>query len=113
MLIRYSTVILKMAATSLTGCIDEVTPTEYVTKDQIQQSESAIKGMVNSIYTTMVGYENSDGGIELISYGSLLAMLESSTTPMSFNGIGGYNTLGAWAYGSISATGSNRGIHPS
>lgn len=104
---------LAMAATSLTGCIDEVTPTEYVTKDQIQQSESAIKGMVNSIYTTMVGYENSDGGIELISYGSLLAMLESSTTPMSFNGIGGYNTLGAWAYGSISATGSNRGIYPS
>ena len=40
---------LAMAATSLTGCIDEVTPTEYVTKDQIQQSESAIKGMVNSI----------------------------------------------------------------
>ena len=51
---------LAMAATSLTGCIDEVTPTEFVTKDQIQQSESAIKGMVNSIYTTMVGYENID-----------------------------------------------------
>ncbi len=104
---------LALAATSLASCIDEVTPTEFVTKDQIQQSESAIKGMVNSIYTTMVGYENDDGGIELISYGSLLAMLESGTTPMSFNGIGGYNTLGAWAYGSISATGSNRGIYPS
>ena len=55
---------LAMAAASLTSCIDEVTPTEYVTKDQIQQSESAIKGMVNSIYTTMVAYKNDDGGIE-------------------------------------------------
>ncbi len=104
---------LALAATSLSSCIDEVTPTQFVTKDQIQNSQSAIKGMVNSIYTTMVGYENDDGGIECISYGSLLAMLEAGTTPMSFNGIGGYNTLGAWAYGSISATGSNRGIYPS
>lgn len=103
---------LALGAASLASCIDEVTPTEYVTKDQIQQSESAIKGMVNSIYTTMVAYKNDDGGIECISYGSLLAMLESATTPMAFTGIGGYNTLAAWAYGSIPGRGE-RGIYPS
>ena len=98
---------------ALSSCIDEVTPTQYVTEEQISNSESALGGMVNSIYTTMVGYSNKDGGIELISYASLLAMLEHATTPMVCTGTNGYNTLGAWHYGSISSTGSNRGIYPS
>ena len=98
---------------AFSSCIDEVTPTQYVTEEQISNSESALGGMVNSIYTTMVGYSNKDGGIELISYASLLAMLEHATTPMVCTGTNGYNTLGAWHYGSISSTGSNRGIYPS
>ena len=101
------------AILALSGCIDEVTPTQYVTEEQISNSESALDGMVNSIYTTMVGYSNDDGGIELISYASLLAMLEHATTPMVCTGTNGYNTLAAWHYGSISSTGSNRGIYPS
>lgn len=98
---------------SLSSCVDETMPTQYVTGDQISHSESALKGMVNSIYTTMVGYENMNEGIELISYGSLLAMLEHGTTPMVCTGTNGFNTLGTWSYGSISANGSNRGIYPS
>lgn len=98
---------------SLSSCIDEVTPTEYVTEDQISASDNALEGMVNSIYTTMVGYENNDGGIENIPYASLLGMLEASTTPMTCTGVPGFNTLGAWLYGSISSNGSNRGIYPS
>lgn len=108
------------ASLCLTSCIDEITPTEYVTQDQISASESSLKGMVNSIYTIMVGYEsrNANAGegdyvIEEISYASLLAMLEHATTPMICTGTNGYNTLGAWHYGSISSEGSNRGIYPS
>lgn len=98
---------------SLSSCIDETFPTEYVLDSQIQASESALKGMVNSIYTTMAGYSNSDGGIEVISYGGLRALMEHSTTQMVCSGANGYNTMGAWAYGAVSATGSNRGIYPS
>lgn len=97
----------------LSSCIEETFPTEYVLDKQIEASESAIEGMVNSIYTTMAGYSNSDGGIEVISYGSMRAMLEHGTTQLVCTGANGYNTMGAWCNGSISATGSNRGIYPS
>lgn len=97
----------------LGSCIEETLPTEYVLDSQISASESAIEGMVNSIYTTMGGYKNSDGGIENISYGSMRAMLEHSTTPMVCSGANGYNTMGAYCYGALSANGSNRGIYPS
>lgn len=97
----------------LSGCIEETLPTEYVLDTQIGASESALSGMVNSIYTTMAGYSNSDGGIEVISYGSMRAMLEHSTTQLVCSGTNGYNTMGAWSYGAVSATGSNRGIYPS
>lgn len=105
-----------LAASLLLGfnsCIEETLPTTYVLDSQIAASESAVQGMVNSIYTTMAGYSNSDGGIEVISYGSMRAMLEHGTTPMVCSGANGYNTMGAYCYGSISATGSNRGIYPS
>ena len=96
------------------SCIEETLPTDdYVIDEQISASESAIDGMVNSIYTNMVGYSNSDGGIEVISYGSMRAQLEHGTTPMVCTGANGYNTMGNWHYGTIPATGSNRGIYPS
>ena len=44
----------------LTSCIEETLPTEFVLDEQIETSDSALDGMVNSIYTTMAGYENSD-----------------------------------------------------
>ncbi|MDD4516606.1 RagB/SusD family nutrient uptake outer membrane protein [Massilibacteroides sp.] len=97
----------------LNSCIEETIPTEYVLDEQIGASDAALEGMVNSIYTTMAGYSNSDGGIEVISYGSMRAMLEHSTTQMICSGANGYNTMGAWSYGAVSATGSNRGIYPS
>lgn len=98
----------------ISSCIEETLPTDYVLKPQIETSESALEGMINSIYTTMVGYNNqADGGIEVISYGSLLAMMEHSTTPMVCSGANGYNTMGAWHYGTISSLTSNRGIYPS
>ena len=96
------------------SCIEETLPTDdYVIDEQISASESAIDGMVNSIYTNMVGYYNNDGGIEVISYGSMRAQLEHGTTPMVCTGANGYNTMGNWHYGTIPATGSNRGIYPS
>ena len=95
------------------SCIEETLPTDHVLDSQLAASESAIDGMVNSIYTNMVGYSNSDGGIEVISYGSMRAQLEHGTTPMVCTGANGYNTMGNWHYGTIPATGSNRGIYPS
>lgn len=95
------------------SCIEETLPTDYVIDSQLAASESAIDGMVNSIYTTMAGYSNDDGGIEVISYGSMRVQLEHGTTPMVTTGYNGYNTMGNWHYGTIPATGSNRGIYPS
>ena len=95
------------------SCIEETLPTDYVIDEQLAASESAIEGMVNSIYTTMAGYKNDDGGIEVISYGSMRVQLEHGTTPMVTTGYNGYNTMGNWHYGTIPATGSNRGIYPS
>lgn len=107
---------IALAASLMLGfssCIEETLPTTYVIDEQIAASESAVQGMVNSIYTTMAGYSNDDGGIEVISYGSMRAMLEHGTTPMVCSGANGYNTMGAYCNGAISATGSNRGIYPS
>lgn len=96
-----------------TGCIEETLPTDYVLQPQIEGSDAALAGMVGGIYTTMAGYENTDGGIEIIGYGSLRVMLEHSTTPLICTGGQGWNTMGAWCNGSVSANGSNRGIYPS
>ena len=107
---------IALAASLMLGfssCIDETLPSDYVLDSQIAASESAVQGMVNSIYTTMAGYSNSDGGIEVISYGSMRVQLEHGTTPMVTTGYNGYNTMGNWHYGTIPATGSNRGIYPS
>ncbi len=102
-----------MAATvCLASCIKEVYPTESVLSTQIGQSASALDGMVNSIYTNMVGYKNSDGGIETISYGGMRVQLEHSTTMMVTPGANGYNTMGAWTQGQVNATSSNRGKYP-
>ena len=110
---KYQIIFILIALLGFSGCIEETLPTQYVLDSQIQQSESALKGMVNSIYSTMAGYSNDDGGIETISYGSMRAMLEHSTTQLVCSGTNGYNTMGAWCYGAVSATGSNRGIYPS
>lgn len=98
---------------SLSSCIKETLPTEFVLDSQIQDSPSAIKGLVNSIYSSMAGYQNSDGGLEMISYGSMRAMLEHGTTQMVCSGANGYNTMGAYSNGNIPSTGSNRGLYPS
>lgn len=101
------------ALLGLSGCIKETLPTEFVLDKQIQTSPTALKGLVNSIYTSMAGYENTDGGIEMISYGSMRGMLEHGTTQLVCSGANGFNTMGAYANGSVSATGSNRGLYPS
>ena len=100
------------AVLCLASCMKEVYPTESVLSTQIGQSASALDGMVNSIYTNMVGYSNSDGGVETVSYGSLRLMFEHSTTMMNNPGYNGYNTLAAWGRGQVSAVGSNRGLYP-
>ena len=92
------------------GCIEETLPTGYVLDSQIAASESALEGMVNGIYTTMVGYSNSDGGIETISYGGLRLMFEHITTPLMITGYTGFNTYASWTYGQTNVTG--RGIYP-
>ena len=104
---------LTAALLVFSGCIKETYPTTYVLADQIGQSESALDGMVNAIYTTMAGYKNSDGGLEMISYGGMRVMLEHTTSQMVCSGANGYNTMGAYAQLNVSATGSNRGLYPS
>ena len=110
---KYKLVLAAFAFIGLNSCIDETLPTEYVLDKQIQDSESALNGIVNSIYTSMAGYKNSDGGLEMISYGSMRAMLEHGTTQLVCSGANGYNTMGAYCNGAVSATGSNRGLYPS
>lgn len=110
---KYHILFIVIAIWNLSSCIEEVLPTQYVLDKQIEESESALKGMVNSIYTTMAGYKNADANIEMISYAGLRAMLEHSTTQMVCSGNNGYNTMGAWCNGAISASGSNRGLYPS
>lgn len=110
---KYNILLIGVIFASLSSCIEETLPTDYVLDEQIQESESAVEGMVNSIYTTMAGYSNSDGGVEVISYGSMLAMLEHGTTQLICTGANGYNTMGAYCNGAISAEGSNRGLYPS
>lgn len=95
------------------GCIKEILPTDRVLDSQIAQSESAIEGMVNGIYTTLVGYSNNDGGIETISYAGLRVQMEHLTTALVCSGYSGFNTCGAWTNGAVSSLGSNRGIYPS
>lgn len=110
---KYKLLLAAFAFIGLNSCIDETLPTEYVLDKQIQASESALNGMVNSIYTSIAGYKNSDGGLEMISYGSMRAMLEHGTTQLVCSGANGYNTMGAYCNGAVSATGSNRGLYPS
>ena len=110
---KYKLLLAAFAFIGLNSCIDETLPTEYVLDKQIQASESALNGMVKSIYTSMAGYKNSDGGLEMISYGSMRAMLEHGTTQLVCSGANGYNTMGAYCNGAVSATGSNRGLYPS
>ncbi|MDO4949420.1 MAG: RagB/SusD family nutrient uptake outer membrane protein [Bacteroidales bacterium] len=98
------------AAIGFSGCIEETLPTETVLSTQIGQSASALDGMVNSIYTNMVNYSNSDGGIETVSYGSLLSMFEHGTTMMNCPGYNGFNTNAAWHRGQVDA--ANRGKYP-
>ena len=86
---KYKILLATAALLGLSSCIEETLPTEYVLNDQIQASESALEGMVNSIYTSMCGYKNDDGGIEMISYGSMRAMLEHSTTQFVCSGANG------------------------
>ena len=110
---KYKLLLAAFAFIGLNSCIDETLPTEYVLDKQIQASESALNGMVNSIYTSMAGYKNSDGGLEMISYGRMRAMLDHGTTQLVCSGANGYNTMGAYCNGAVSATGSNRGLYPS
>ena len=95
------------------GCIEETLPTGYVLGSQIESSPDAIAGMMNAVYTTMVNYSNDDGGVEDMSYGSLRVMLEHGTTALVCPGVNGWNTMGVYCYGAVSAIGSNRGIYPS
>lgn len=95
------------------SCIEETLPTNYVLGPQIEASDAALTGMVNAIYTTMAGYKNDDGGLEEIGYGSMRVMLEHGTTGLICTGAGGYNTMGVYCYGAVSANGSNRGLYPS
>ena len=110
---KYKILLAAVAIMGFSSCVEDKLSTEYVLDEQIQASESALEGMINSIYTSMVGYKNDDGGVEMISYGSLRGMLEHSTPQLVCSGSNGYNTMGAWCNGSVSATGSNRGIYPS
>ncbi|MDR2913391.1 MAG: RagB/SusD family nutrient uptake outer membrane protein [Tannerella sp.] len=110
---NYKILLAAFALWGLSSCIEETFPTDHVLDSQIEKSPSAVEGMVNSIYTTMAGYKDAVGGIEVISYGGMRAMLEHSTTPLVCTGSNGYNTMGPWHYGTISSTGTNRGVYPS
>jgi len=49
---RYIWTALAAFALAFTSCIEETYPTDYVLDTQIAQSESALNGMMNAVYST-------------------------------------------------------------
>ena len=74
---KYKILLAAAALLGLSSCIEETLPTEYVLNDQIQASESALQGMVNSTrFSSMNTLTLKDLPDNLASSGnSLLSMI--------------------------------------
>lgn len=97
------------------GCIQDMSPeSDYIIEEQIDgNSPEHMAALVNAIPAMMVAYENSDAGVEVVSYGGLQVMLEMMTTDMVVSGYSGFNTTAAYTTAqSINGKLNNRGKYP-
>lgn len=97
------------------SCIQDTNPeTDVIIDKQIDgNSPEAMAALVNAIPGMMVAYENTDAGIEVVSYGGLQVMLEMMTTDMVISGYNGFDTTGAFAAAqSLNGKLNNRGKYP-
>lgn len=95
--------------TFLSGCIKETFPTGYVLDSQIAQSESAVDGMMNAVYSTLAGSNPLND--DYMPYGGLKLMLDHGTSSLVSPGYNGFNTMLQFSYGNFSY--SNRSRWPS
>lgn len=88
------------AALMLTSCLDEVTPTEGMTQNQVESSKNGISGLSNAIPKTLIslGYSNLAG-----TYGCIQLMTDVLTgqTPIATN------TWDYYLYASLGYLGGN------
>lgn len=90
----------------LGGCIKETLPTNYVISEQIAQSESAVDGMMNAVYSSFAGVDPLSD--DLMPYGGLRLMLDHGTSSLLCPGYNGFNTMLQYTYGNFSYTNRSR-----
>lgn len=91
---------------SLGSCIKETFPTTYVLDSQIAQSESAVDGMMNAVYSTFASSNPiGDGNMP---YGGLKVMLDHGTSSLLNPGYNGFNTMLQYSYGNFSYSNRSR-----
>lgn len=101
------TILAAVALTfSLSSCIKETFPTDYVLDSQIAKSESAVDGMMNAVYSTLAGANPINDGT--MPYGGLKVMLDHGTSSLLNPGYNGYNTMLQYSYGNFSYSNRSR-----
>ena len=99
---RYVWLAAAAFALTLNGCIQETYPTDFVLDTQIAQSESALNGMMNAVYSTFAGTDPIDDG--KMSYGAMKQMLDHGTSSLLNPGYNGFNTMLQYSYGNFKYT---------
>ncbi len=103
---RYIWTALAAFALAFTSCIEETYPTDYVLDTQIAQSESALNGMMNAVYSTFASTNPiKDGNMH---YGAMKIMLDHGTSSLLNPGYNGYNTMLQYSYGNFSYSNRSR-----
>ena len=103
---RYIWTALAAFALAFTSCIEESYPTDYVLDTQIAQSESALNGMMNAVYSTFASTNPiNDGNMH---YGAMKIMLDHGTSSLLNPGYNGYNTMLQYSYGNFSYSNRSR-----
>ena len=96
-------------AFTMSGCIQETYPSDFVLDSQIAQSETAVDGMMNAVYSTLAGADPLSD--DMMPYGGLKLMLDHGTSSLLNPGYNGYNTMLQYSYGNF--TYANRSRWPS
>lgn len=100
--------ILAVAALAFgfTSCIKETYPTDFVLDSQVAQSESAVEGMMNAVYSTLAGTDPLNDGP--MPYGGMKVMLDHGTSSLLCPGYNGFNTMLQFSYGNFSYSNRSR-----
>lgn len=96
---RYYTFTAVVLMFIFSGCIKETYPTTFVLDSQIAQSEAAVDGLMNAVYSSFAGVDPIDDG--LMSYGAMKIMLDHGTSSLLNPGYNGFNTMLQYSYGNF------------